>query len=309
MTTAGSPIQALTQPIQIAPGMLPGLDVRPWSASPWVTLVITMNMPPIQSNQPILLPGRRLDQNRAGDDAQDTTQGRKDRGRADVARSECQEDHRDREQRKRSAGNPDGDEHEGRPTRPRSHGRRPELAPQGGPGGPDAAHPVDPAARRSRGRAQVDPASRGGVWIEPGDRAGEELSDVLDPGVDVAADVVRVLALEVGRQADRAGQDAGRGSPGRTARPGPRSDPRCRAWSHWGRGRRPSRCACPPAHGSGRSDWPGRRSRTVVVGDRRGRPRPRPRRSRPGFHRHEPFRPDRHLRRARESARRAPSQP
>jgi hypothetical protein len=46
---------------------------------------------------------------------------------------------------------------------------------------------MDPAAGRRRRRAQVDAPSGRGIWIETGDRPGDELAEVLDAAVDVAA--------------------------------------------------------------------------------------------------------------------------
>ena len=51
------------------------------------------------------------------------------------------------------------------------------------------------------------PASRRRVGVEPSDRAGEELAEVRDAAGDVAADVVRVVLLELGGCRRPAGED------------------------------------------------------------------------------------------------------
>ena len=64
---------------------------------------------------------------------------------------------------------------------------------------PVAAHAVDAAARRRRRGAEVDARNRRRVRHAPGDRAREQLAEVLRPAVDVAADVVRVAPLDLAR--------------------------------------------------------------------------------------------------------------
>jgi len=85
--------------------------------------------------------------------------------------------------------------------------RSPKLAAEDGSRSPHAAHAVDAAARRGRRRTEVDAAARRGVRVEPGDRPGEELAEILEAAVDVAADIVRVVGLDLGRQADGPGED------------------------------------------------------------------------------------------------------
>ena len=63
-----------------------------------------------------------------------------------------------------------------------------------------AAHAVDAAAGRRRGRAEVDRRVRRRVRLDEAPRRpGEQLAEVHPPAADVAADVVRVGRLELGR--------------------------------------------------------------------------------------------------------------
>ena len=108
-----------------------------------------------------------------------------------------------------------------------------------------AAHAVDAAARRGGGRAEVDPLP-GWCTGSAGHRAGEELAQVLDAAVDVAADVVGIVRLDLGgactcRRPGCAIAKAGRKALDLRARCA-RS---CRRSSRSARGNRPRRCACP----------------------------------------------------------------
>ena len=87
----------------------------------------------------------------------------------------------------------------------------------------EAAHAVHAAAGRRRGRAEEEARVRRRVRVEPRDGAREELERVGDAAGDRAADVVRVVALEVGRCSSRGARGCGRGSPARSARSGARS--------------------------------------------------------------------------------------
>src|SRR5919197_1489234 len=64
---------------------------------------------------------------------------------------------------------------------------------------------MDAAAGRRRGGAEVDPARRRAV--RDASRPEDELAEIHDPAVDVAAEVVAVVRLEIGRQPDRPGED------------------------------------------------------------------------------------------------------
>src|SRR5205814_8688723 len=70
------------------------------------------------------------------------------------------------------------------------------------------AHPVDSPARRSRRRAQIDIACGGRVGVEAEERARHELEHGVRTTADVATDVVRVVALHLGRTHDRTREDA-----------------------------------------------------------------------------------------------------
>ncbi len=127
-----------------------------------------------------------------------------------------------------------------------------EVPPERRAGRKVAAHPVHAAAGRGRGRAEVDPGRRGGVGVGPGHRARERLAQVLEPARDVAADVgSRCPAPAPPARRRGAREDAGRGSPARSARSGARCARSCPPASRWGRGSRPRRCAGRPARGVG----------------------------------------------------------
>ena len=74
-------------------------------------------------------------------------------------------------------------------------------------GGEVAAHAVHPAARRRGRRAEEQPRVRRRVGHPAGDRPGEQLAQVLQPAVDVAADVVGVVRLHLGGRHRRPRQD------------------------------------------------------------------------------------------------------
>jgi hypothetical protein len=78
---------------------------------------------------------------------------------------------------------------------------------QCGEGGELAAAAVHARDGRGGRGAQVDAADRGAVRVPPGDWAQEGLADALHADADVAADVIRVVRLLIGRGAHRAGQD------------------------------------------------------------------------------------------------------
>src|SRR5438552_3097458 len=71
-----------------------------------------------------------------------------------------------------------------------------------------AAHSVHPAARWRRGRADEEPRVGGGIGVEPGDGPGEELPQIGDAARDRAADVIRIVRLEIPSTHDVAREDA-----------------------------------------------------------------------------------------------------
>src|SRR5438876_1921574 len=71
-----------------------------------------------------------------------------------------------------------------------------------------AAHPVDPTARWRRCRADEQPWVGGGVRVEPRDGPREELPQIGDAARDRAADVVRIVRLEIPSAHDVAREDA-----------------------------------------------------------------------------------------------------
>ena len=83
----------------------------------------------------------------------------------------------------------------------------PEQLTQRRAGGVEAAHPVHAAARRRRGRAEEDARQRRRVRRDSRDGTGEELRQGRRAAVDVAADVVRVVALHRRRAERRARED------------------------------------------------------------------------------------------------------
>src|SRR5206468_8272221 len=79
---------------------------------------------------------------------------------------------------------------------------------QGGAGGEIATHAVDAAAwRRGRG-ADKEPFGRHAIGHNACCRPGEELAQVLHAAVDIAADVVRVVSLDLRRPHHAACDDA-----------------------------------------------------------------------------------------------------
>ena len=114
-----------------------------------------------------------------------------------------------------------------RPGLPRRgrHSRFDVQIPQRGPGGPQAAHPVHPAARRGGRRAQVDARQRRPVRIPAQRRAAEGLPQRAGPGGDVAADVARGCTAPCRPRSAPTAPGSGHGSPARTARSAPRSGP------------------------------------------------------------------------------------
>ena len=97
-------------------------------------------------------------------------------------------------------------------------------APQRRPRGVVAAHAVHAAAGRRRRRAEVD-AGRAASSTGRARATGRVKSwrRSWSAAVDVAADVVRVVALELGGPIARAARGRGRGSRARSARSAPRS--------------------------------------------------------------------------------------
>ena len=83
------------------------------------------------------------------------------------------------------------------------------------------------------------------VRDEPGHRAGEQLAQVLGAAVDVAADVVGVVGLEVRRCHDVPRQDEVAEAGGEPLDLGLDPIRSCPRSSRWGRGSRPRRCAGP----------------------------------------------------------------
>src|SRR5207302_2390090 len=71
-----------------------------------------------------------------------------------------------------------------------------------------AAHPVHPTARWRRCRADEEPWVGGGVRVEPGDGPREELPQIGDAARDRAADVIRIVRLEIPSAHDVAREDA-----------------------------------------------------------------------------------------------------
>src|SRR5918994_7285777 len=71
----------------------------------------------------------------------------------------------------------------------------------------EAAHPVDAAAGRGGGGAEVDPGERRAVRNARAHGAREKLPEVHRTAVDVSADEVAVVALELGRAPGAPGQD------------------------------------------------------------------------------------------------------
>ena len=128
----------------------------------------------------------------------------------------------------------------------------------------EAAHAVHAAAGRSRRAAEVDARERSAVRVARGDRSCSELAEVHRPAVQVAADEVAVVRLEVGRAARAPREDAARGSPARSARPAPRSHRSCRPSIRSGRGSTPSRCAFPRARACRPTGSAARAARTAA---------------------------------------------
>src|SRR5439155_7045889 len=71
-----------------------------------------------------------------------------------------------------------------------------------------AAHAVHPAARWRRGRADEEPWVGGGVRVEPGDGPREELPQIGDAARDRAANVIRIVGLEIPSAHDVARENA-----------------------------------------------------------------------------------------------------
>src|SRR5687767_13937197 len=85
--------------------------------------------------------------------------------------------------------------------------RAPRQIFQGDPGSGGSAHPVDAAAGRCRGGAQIDGLERAAVGNAGADGPREELPEVHRTGVDVSADQLAVVALDLGRPPGASGQD------------------------------------------------------------------------------------------------------
>ena len=86
-------------------------------------------------------------------------------------------------------------------SRASSRERAPEL------GGVQTAHAVDAGTGRGRGRAQVQAGCSGRPRPQRHHRAGEQLAQVGDAAGDVAADVVGVVRLDLGRGGAAAAED------------------------------------------------------------------------------------------------------
>ena len=80
------------------------------------------------------------------------------------------------------------------------------------------AHPVHAGAGRGRGGADVDAGDPGRVGVERQARADHDLDRRVGAGDDVAADVVGVVGLELGRGAGRAWRRSARAGRARSAR-------------------------------------------------------------------------------------------
>src|SRR5262245_28757503 len=78
---------------------------------------------------------------------------------------------------------------------------------QRAPGAEVAAHAVDAAAGWRGGGTDEEARVGGRVGIEAGDRAGEELEQIGHAAGDGAADVVGIVALEIGRAGSVARQN------------------------------------------------------------------------------------------------------
>src|SRR5215207_380708 len=79
---------------------------------------------------------------------------------------------------------------------------------QGDSGGEVPTHAVHTHSGRRRGRADIEPLRRRRVRVESGHGPGEELSEIHDAAVDVAAHQVGVESFEVRRSHRVLGQDA-----------------------------------------------------------------------------------------------------
>ena len=115
-------------------------------------------------------------------------------------------------------------------------GRLGETVPQRHLGRRHAAHPVDTAARRRRGRAEVHALDRRPVRVPPRHRPEDRLAQRGRPAVDVAAQQVGVVRLRLGRPCAPRGPAPGRGSRGRSARSAPPCARSCPPGSRWARG-------------------------------------------------------------------------
>src|SRR5438034_11847226 len=71
-----------------------------------------------------------------------------------------------------------------------------------------AAHPVNSAAGGRRCGADEEPRVGGGIGVEPGDGPREELPQIGDAARDRAADVIRIVRLEIPSAHDVAREDA-----------------------------------------------------------------------------------------------------
>ena len=156
------------------------------------------------------------------------------------------------------------------------HRRSAQAWSQGLVGGVVAAHAVHAAAGWRRRRAQEQARVRRAVRVHARPRAEQELQAAVGAAGDVAADDVLVVAPRTSCCRRRGGPARRRGSPGRSARSGPRWRRSCRAWSGPARGSRSRACAGRRAPGWGRTGSAGRPARTAGPGGGRRRRRPRP---------------------------------
>ena len=158
--------------------------------------------------------------------------------------------------------------------------------------------------RRRRGESRLNRADAGHRRaVEAARRAEEELGEIEGAAVEIAADQVRIVALQRGGQSTLRARMR-RGNRARNARPGPRWRRHIRSASRWARGSRPRRCACRRGRAWGRTGWAAPAGRRARPGGATSHARS-PRACRPGAR----CRRERSRGRARGWGRRAPNPP
>ena len=136
-----------------------------------------------------------------------------------------------------------------------------------GPRGGVTGHTVDGAAGEGGGAPEVEAPQRRAVGRQSRDGPEHDLAQAVAAAADVAADEVAIATLEIGRTHHVASEDPGRGTPARTARPGPRCARGAAGARHSSRSRcvaracRPTPCACRRARARDRRAIAGRASR------------------------------------------------